>query len=222
MDEVERIISRLNGMDPERPYFDPLAVEEAVSRHARLIGFRNLSFVWAMGPRQANSQLEGIDFDSAESSLWSQTTQAEFNTGTLTDTATVTVTVQPINDPPMAVDDSGVTNEDEAVVIDVLDNDSDVDGDSLHVDSAAQPANGTVVITLDYEILYTPDTNYNGVDSFSYVVSDSVLTDTAIVTVTVTSMPDPPAPAPFDVSSSPKTVPPLSPKTLPYFSHWLS
>ncbi len=76
MDEVERIISRLNGMDPERPYFDPLAVEEAISRHARLIGFRKLSFVWAMGPRQANSELEGIDFDSSASSLWSQTTQA--------------------------------------------------------------------------------------------------------------------------------------------------
>lgn len=76
VDEVERIISRLNGMDPERPYFDPLAVEEAMSRHARLIGFRDVSFVWAMGPRQAEGELEGVDFDSSESSLWSLTTQA--------------------------------------------------------------------------------------------------------------------------------------------------
>lgn len=76
MDEAERIISRLNGMDPERPYFDPLAVEEAMSRHARLIGFRNVSFAWAMGPRQANGELEDVDFDSSESSLWALTTQA--------------------------------------------------------------------------------------------------------------------------------------------------
>lgn len=76
MDEVERIIARLNGMDPERPFFEPLAVEEAVGRHARLIGFRNVSCVWAMGPRQAATELAGVDFDSAESSRWSLTTQA--------------------------------------------------------------------------------------------------------------------------------------------------
>lgn len=76
MDEVERIISRLNGMDPGRPYFDPLAAEEAIGRHARLIGFRDVSFFWAMGPRQANSEIESVDFDSAASSLWPLTTQA--------------------------------------------------------------------------------------------------------------------------------------------------
>ena len=76
MDEVERIISRLNEIDPERPYFDPLAVEEAMSRHARLIGFRNVSFVWTMGPRQASGELEGVDFDSSESGLWALTAQA--------------------------------------------------------------------------------------------------------------------------------------------------
>ncbi len=76
MDEVEKIISRLNGVDPERPYFDPLAVEEAVRRHARLIGFRDVSFTWAMGPRQANSELEGVDFESPGASRWQLTMQA--------------------------------------------------------------------------------------------------------------------------------------------------
>lgn len=76
MDEVEKIISRLNGVDPERPYFDPLAVEEAVRRHARLIGFRDVSFTWAMGPRQANSELEGVDFESPEACRWPLTMQA--------------------------------------------------------------------------------------------------------------------------------------------------
>jgi hypothetical protein len=76
VDEVEKIISRLNGVDPERPYFDPLAVEEAVRRHARLIGFRDVSFTWAMGPRQANGELEGVDFESPEASRWPLTMQA--------------------------------------------------------------------------------------------------------------------------------------------------
>jgi len=76
VDEVEKIISRLNGVDPQRPYFDPLAVEEAVRRHARLIGFRDVSFTWAMGPRQANSELEGIDFESPQACRWPLTMQA--------------------------------------------------------------------------------------------------------------------------------------------------
>lgn len=76
VDEVEKIISRLNGIDPERPYFDPLVVEEAVGRHARLIGFRDVAFNWAMGPQQANTELSGIDFASSKSCLWAQTTKS--------------------------------------------------------------------------------------------------------------------------------------------------
>lgn len=76
VDEVEKIISRLNGIDPERPYFDPLVVEEAVSRHARLIGFRDVAFTWAMGPQQADAALSGIDFSSAESCLWADVTKS--------------------------------------------------------------------------------------------------------------------------------------------------
>jgi hypothetical protein len=76
VDEVEKIISRLNGMDPTRPYFDPLAVEEALRRHARLIGFRNVAFSWAMGPLQAARHLEGVDFERPEARKWYLTMQA--------------------------------------------------------------------------------------------------------------------------------------------------
>lgn len=76
MDEVEKIISRLNGIDSQRPYFDPLVVEEAIGRHARLIGFHGMTFTWAMGPQQANAALSGIDFTSAESCLWADTTKS--------------------------------------------------------------------------------------------------------------------------------------------------
>ena len=75
VDEVEKIIARLNGIDPERPYFDPLVVEEAIGRHARLIGFQDISFTWTMGPQQANEELSGIDFDSSESCLWAERTR---------------------------------------------------------------------------------------------------------------------------------------------------
>jgi hypothetical protein len=76
VDEVEKIISRLNGIDPARPYFDPLAVEEALRQHARLIGYRDVSFTWAMGPQQANSELAGVDFESPDACRWHLTMQA--------------------------------------------------------------------------------------------------------------------------------------------------
>jgi hypothetical protein len=76
VDEVEKIISRLNGIDRTRPYFDPLAVEEALRSHARLIGFRNVSFVWAMGPRQAAEVLKDVDFEDPRVRKWYLTMQA--------------------------------------------------------------------------------------------------------------------------------------------------
>lgn len=76
VDEVERIISRLNGIDPVRPYFDPLAVEEALRQHARLIGYRDVSFTWAMGPQQANDELADVDFESPAACRWHLTMQA--------------------------------------------------------------------------------------------------------------------------------------------------
>jgi hypothetical protein len=75
VDEVEKIISRLNGIDPTRPYFDPLAVEEAIRRHARLIGFRDVSFTWAMGPRQAADALADVDFEGPEAQKWQRAMQ---------------------------------------------------------------------------------------------------------------------------------------------------
>ncbi|MGH6737166.1 MAG: hypothetical protein ACRECX_13985 [Methyloceanibacter sp.] len=76
MDEVEKFISRLNGMDPTRPYFDPLAVEEALRRHARLIAFRDVAFSWAMGPLEAKRALGGVDFEDSEMRRWYLTMQA--------------------------------------------------------------------------------------------------------------------------------------------------
>src|SRR5262249_23239728 len=55
------------------------------------------------------------------------------------------VTVTPVNDAPTAVDDSATTAEDTAVVVTVLTNDTDIDGDTLSVTSVTAPAHGTAV-----------------------------------------------------------------------------
>ena len=112
--------------------------------------------------------------------------------GVLTDTATVTMTVTAANDAPVATDDAGITPEDTPIQIDLVDNDTDIDGDVLSVDSITQPANGTAVISGTTGVTYMPDAEFNGDDLFTYVVSDGILTDTATVSVTVTTVNDGP------------------------------
>ncbi len=111
-------------------------------------------------------------------------------------TGTVTVDVTPVNDAPDAVDDSATTEEDEPVVVTVLANDVDLDGNSLTVQSVTQPAHGTAVINPDGTITYTPELGYShatDLDAFSYTVSDgNGGTDTATVSVAVTPVNDAP------------------------------
>ena len=76
--------------------------------------------------------------------------------------ATVSVTVTCVDDAPVAVDDSAtVVEDDPATTIDVLANDTDVDGGPKRSTSVTQPANGTVAITDGgADLTYTPDANY--------------------------------------------------------------
>src|SRR5262249_45579174 len=96
---------------------------------------------------------------------------------TSTDTATIHIT----NAAPTAVHDSAVTNEDQAVTIAVLANDSDPAGalDPLRIDSVTNGTKGTTTIdtrgtadTTDDEVVYTPYAGATGTDSFTYTISD--------------------------------------------------
>ena len=120
-------------------------------------------------------------------------------TPSLCDTATVIITVTPVNDPPIAVDDTTTTLEDTPVDIPVLSNDSDPDGslDTSSVVIITPPNHGTPTINPDGSITYDPDTNYFGPDTLVYAVCDNgvpspVLCDTATVIITVTPVNDPP------------------------------
>jgi uncharacterized repeat protein (TIGR01451 family) len=108
------------------------------------------------------------------------------DSGTLHYEEVFIITISQANDPPVAVDDSDTTPEGTAVTINVLNNDSDPDGDTLTVDSVTQGAHGSV-INNDDDVTYTHDAGFSGIDSFTYTVSDgNGGTDTAAVTVTVT------------------------------------
>ncbi|WP_444823218.1 tandem-95 repeat protein [Vibrio parahaemolyticus] len=112
--------------------------------------------------------------------------------GDLTDEANVTVTVTPVNDSPVAVDDTVSTQEDTAVTIDVLPNDSDVDGDKLSIESASVPKEQGTVEVVNGKLVFTPAENFNGDAEITYTVTDGELTDEAKVSVTVNPVNDAP------------------------------
>ena len=106
--------------------------------------------------------------------------------------ATVTITVAPTNDAPVARNDQAETQEDTPVDIDVLQNDRDPEGDDLSVESFTQPENGTVTRGANGILTYTPNQNFNGTDTFTYTVTDGASNDTATVTVRVNAVNDSP------------------------------
>ncbi|WP_371188823.1 Ig-like domain-containing protein [Thalassotalea maritima] len=93
---------------------------------------------------------------------------------------------------PVATDDSTITNEDVAVDITPLVNDTDANRDDLNIESFTQPANGTVKLSGN-TLTYSPNKDYYGLDSFTYTVTDGeMVSNTAIVYVDVTAVNDAP------------------------------
>jgi len=89
-------------------------------------------------------------------------------------TGTVNITVDPVNDDPVAVNDSYTINEDTPLVIlasALTANDTDVEGNALTVTSVQGAVNGTVSLVAG-TITFTPTTNFNGAASFTYTISD--------------------------------------------------
>ncbi|WP_437441744.1 tandem-95 repeat protein, partial [Vibrio parahaemolyticus] len=112
--------------------------------------------------------------------------------GGVSESTAVEVNVTPVNDAPVAKDDIATTQEDTAVTIDVLPNDTDIDGDTLRIDSASVPSDQGTVEIVDGKLVFTPAENFNGNAEITYTVTDGSLTDQATVKVTVNAVNDTP------------------------------
>ena len=118
-------------------------------------------------------------------------TASDNNGGTAS--STLAITVAPINDAPVATADTATMDEDAApITIDVLANDSDVDGDSLVINTASADI-GTATI-VNNQIQYTPAANANGVATVTYTISDNNAgTASSTLAITVNPVNDAPA-----------------------------
>ena len=115
--------------------------------------------------------------------------------GGLTTTQTFSWTVT--NPAPVAVDDTATTNEDTPVLISVLPNDSDPDGDPLDGHCGQRASVGTATI-VGNQVQYTPPANFNGTATITYTISDGQGgTATATITVTVNPVNDAPVATPI-------------------------
>jgi gliding motility-associated-like protein/uncharacterized repeat protein (TIGR01451 family) len=113
----------------------------------------------------------------------------------LCDTGMAIITVLPINDAPTALNDTISVNEDNILNSTVAANDSDLEGNNLSFTVFLNPTNGTLILNLNGTYTYTPNPNFNGVDSFTYTVCDDgipSLCTNAVVTITVNPINDAP------------------------------
>jgi large repetitive protein len=105
--------------------------------------------------------------------------------------ATVSITVNAVNDAPVAVGDSYTTPFNTPLVVTlpgVLANDTDVEGSTLSSIKVTDPSNGTIALATNGSFTYTPGSTFSGSDSFTYKASDST-TDSNTVTVNLTVNP---------------------------------
>jgi VCBS repeat-containing protein len=102
--------------------------------------------------------------------------------------ATVTITVAPVNDPPVAGGESYRVGQKGRLAVaapGLLGNDTDIDGDTLTAILVAKPGHGTLELNADGSFTYTPVPSYNGSDSFTYKANDGQA-DSNVATVTIT------------------------------------
>lgn len=146
-----------------------------------------IGYALASSPAHGSASINGnyVTYTPAAGFIGADTFTYAAKYGVATVQSTVSVTVTQPNRAPVAVNDVAQTTRDKSVLIPVLANDSDPDGDALSITMTTKPANGSVSIQSG-KILYTPQRNFRGTNTFTYTISDGKGgSASAQVTVTV-------------------------------------
>ncbi|WP_291995607.1 tandem-95 repeat protein [Candidatus Accumulibacter sp. ACC003] len=127
------------------------------------------------------------DFNGQDSFVW------RVSDGELSTESVLRITVKAVNDAPVAADDDATLAEDDRIVLDLLANDDDVDGDALSVLVVSPAAHGTLTRDDEQRLIYTPDANWSGEDTFTYLADDGqARSAVATVRLVVTPLADAP------------------------------
>ena len=160
----------------------------ASSSNTNLVSTANISFAGSGTNRTVTISPQTNQFGSTIITLTVSDGNDSTNTAFL-------LTVTPVNDPPVAVDDSAGTEENATLQLNsatLLANDVDVDqGDTLVLIGVSNPSvEGGTVNLASATVTYVPPVNFSGTDSFNYTIQDnSGATSTARVTVSVNLAP---------------------------------
>lgn len=114
--------------------------------------------------------------------------------------ARVNFEIKPVNDIPVANNDEIITNEDQSAIIDVLNNDTDADGDALSIANINHPQDVGTFSVNDDKIFYEPLINYHGTFELTYGITDGKDNASGKVKVIVTSVNDLPVVSDFQVN----------------------
>ncbi|MFN8053688.1 MAG: Ig-like domain-containing protein, partial [Acidimicrobiales bacterium] len=173
-DEATIIEVTLNDSDPE---LDPLEVTGITTPPVHGSAFANPDGTVTYEPDLGFTGTDKFTYEVCDPSH-------------LCDTADVTVYVGNDNHTPTAEDDEDTTPESTPVTIDVLDNDTDPDGDSLEIGTFEDPLHGSIEVH-DGVLTYTPDADFVGEEIFYYTACDPKgACGVAFVVVTVTASAD--------------------------------
>ncbi len=100
------------------------------------------------------------------------------------DTAVLVLSISNVNNPPVAANDTFSISRNNTATLPVLSNDYDPDGDPVTVNILVNPLHGSASVS-NNQVVYTPNSNYQGVDSVKYIVCDTVGCDTAVLVIFV-------------------------------------
>jgi gliding motility-associated-like protein len=163
--------------------------------------FANASGSWSVNSSGVLTYTPTADFNGTASITY----KVNDNSGATSNAATVTITVNAVNDPPVAVNDNSSTNEDTPVSFNITTNDTDVDGtinaasvdldpSTVGIQTTFSNASGSWSVNSSGVLTYTPSVDFNGTASIDYVVNDNsgATSNVATVTITVNPVNDPP------------------------------
>lgn len=154
---------------------------------------RPLTITRTSNASNGNVAGSGLNWTFAPNANWNGTDSATFSVSDGFNTANLVVafTVVPQNDPPVCIPPALVEGDEDSSFNAVIGG-TDIDGDDLATSIVAQPANATVTLQNGFYATITPKPNFHGSDSFTFAISDGLVTSTAVVPFTVRPVNDRP------------------------------